>query len=248
VVIAVIGVLIALLLPAVQMVREAARRASCLNNLKQIGLGLQAYHGTWRAFPPGCVNWRPPGSLKNERQLAWSLFLLPFVEQRPLYDQVDVNSAFDSLVNQPAAANVLPLYICPSSQRIGERVLGRGACDYGGIYGERITSPNSPPKGCMLFDRAVSIPMIRDGTSQTLIISEDSHWVDGQWINGRNVFDQAFAINRAPAYENDIRSEHPGGANGLLTDGSARFLTETMELRILAGLCTRAGNEAFGEF
>jgi len=95
----------------------------------------------------------------------------------------------------------------------------------------------------MLYTRAISIADIRDGTSNTLIVSEDSAWGDGQWINGLNVFDQAYPINRAPAFENDIRSEHPGGAFGLFCDGSVRFLTETMELETLAAICTRAGGE-----
>ena len=63
----------------------------------------------------------------------------------------------------------------------------------------------------MLCDRSISITDIRDGTSNTLIVAEDSDFTDGQWINGLNVFDQAFAINQAPSYENDIRSKHPGG-------------------------------------
>jgi prepilin-type processing-associated H-X9-DG protein len=125
---------------------------------------------------------------------------------------------------------------------------GRGPSQYGGIFGERITSRNEPPKGVMLYDRAIKAVEIRDGLSQTLAISEDSNFKDGQWINARNVFDQAFAINDAPKYENDIRSEHPGGANGLFCDGSTRFLRETMDLKTLAAICTRAGGEVVTDF
>jgi prepilin-type processing-associated H-X9-DG protein len=95
----------------------------------------------------------------------------------------------------------------------------------------------------MLFDESVAIDDIVDGTSHTVIIAEDSRFPDGQWINGRNIFDQAFAINAAPDWENDIRSEHAGGANGVLADGSVRFLTESIDVRVLAALCTRAGRE-----
>jgi hypothetical protein len=100
----------------------------------------------------------------------------------------------------------------------------------------------------MLYDRAIRLEHIKDGASRTLIVAEDSAWPDGQWINGRNLFDQAFPINRAPPFENDIRSNHPGGAHATLADGSARFLNETIDLRVLAALCTRAGGEATGDF
>lgn len=242
VVIGIIGMLVALLLPAVQAAREAARRASCLNNLRQMGIGLHSYHDALGTFPPGGIEpWTP---LKpNGRQLAWSVFLLPYVEQKPLYDRLDTSKAYDAPENSAAAATVLSIYVCPSVPGGKKLQSGRGPSRYGGIYGERISSPNSPPKGVMLYDRAISIAEISDGTSFTLAVSEDSDFTDGQWINARNVFDQAFAINKAPAFENDIRSKHPGGANALFCDGSARFLAETMDLKPLAAICTRALGE-----
>ena len=247
VVIAVIGILIALLLPAVQSARAAARRMSCNNNLRQMGIGLHNYHSAARCFPPGGIEPRtflqPAG-----RQLAWSVFLLPYTEQQPLYGKIDTGKAFDAPENAEAAGTLLPMYVCPSVPDGDRLVDQRGPCHYGGIYGERITSPNNPPKGTMLYDQAISIRDIHDGTSNTLAISEDSGFRDGQWINARNVFDQAFPINKAPSFENDIRSEHAGGANGLFADGSARFLQETMALEILAAICTRQGGEIVGNF
>jgi prepilin-type N-terminal cleavage/methylation domain-containing protein/prepilin-type processing-associated H-X9-DG protein len=247
VVIAIIGVLLALLLPAVQMAREAARRMACNNNLRQTGIGLHNYHAAEGCFPPGGIE---PRSYKwpTGRHLAWSVFLLPYVEQEPLYDRLDLGKAFDAPENAAAARTILAVYICPSVPQGDRLVVGRGPCQYGGIYGERITGPNNPPKGTMLYDRVVSVRDIRDGTSTTLAISEDSGFRDGQWINAGNVFDQAFAINAAPAFENDIRSEHPGGANALFADGSARFLWETMAMETLAAICTREGGEIVSQF
>jgi prepilin-type N-terminal cleavage/methylation domain-containing protein len=247
VVIAVIGVLVALLLPAVLAARSAARTATCLQHLRQIGLGLQAYHAPWKSFPPGGIEWRTGDDTKR-RQLAWSAFLLPFVEQQALYETLDLSQAFDAPANAAGAATVLEVYLCPSAEREGPRVEGRGACDYGGIFGERISGPNQPPKGTMLYDRAIRLEHIKDGASRTLIVAEDSAWPDGQWINGRNLFDQAFPINKAPPFENDIRSHHAGGAQAVLADGSARFLSEAVDLRVLAALCTRAGGESTGDF
>jgi prepilin-type N-terminal cleavage/methylation domain-containing protein/prepilin-type processing-associated H-X9-DG protein len=246
VVIAIMAVVVGLLLAAVQAAREAARRSQCSNNLRQIGIALHNYHANHRCFPPGGIEPRP--LWPQGRQFAWSAYLLPFIEQEPLSGQIDFSVPFDDPANDAPAAVVLPIYLCPSTPRDSPRHRGRGACDYGGIYGERITSPNEPPKGVMLYDRSIRIRDILDGTSTTLAISEDADFPDGQWINGRNVFDQAFPINRAPAFENDIRSLHPGGANGLFSDGSAVFLSESMDLQTLAAICTRAGHEVVPDF
>jgi prepilin-type N-terminal cleavage/methylation domain-containing protein len=247
VVIGIVGVLVALLLPAIQASREASRRTICANNLRQIGIGLSAYHAAHRQFPVGCVEWRPPSD-PSRRQLAWSAYLLPFIEESALADMLDLSRPFDSPQNAAPAATVLPVYLCPSSPRLAPVVEGRGACDYGGIYGERISSPNDPPKGTMLIDAVVNLRRVRDGAAKTLIVAEDSRFSDGQWINGRNIFDQAFAINAAPPYENDIRSEHAGGAQAVMVDGSVHFFAETIELKTLAALCTRAGGEVLGVF
>ncbi len=66
---------------------------------------------------------------------------------------------------------------------------------------------------------------------------------DGQWINGNNVFEQAYAINSAPSFDNDIMSPHLAGANGLFVNGSVRFLINELDLTTLAAICTRAGGE-----
>ena len=247
VVIAIIGILIGILLPAVQAVREAARRTQCANNLKQIGLALHNHHAAKQEFPIGTVEWRPSND-SSKRQLAWSVFLLPYLEQQNVFDQLDLMQAFDAADNAIGASTVLSVYLCPSSIREDDQPEGRGACDFGGIFGERITSPNNPPKGVMLIDRAISIRDIKDGTSHTLIVAEDSKSPDAQWINGRNIFDQAFPINQAPAFENDIRSEHPGGADGVFCDGSVRFLSESLDDELLAAICTRALGEVVSGF
>ena len=90
VVIAIIGILVALLLPAIQAAREAARRTQCVNNLKQIGLGLQNYHDTYKTFPPGILYWQPGGGANQ--MWGWSALILPQVEQTQLHDQMGVTT------------------------------------------------------------------------------------------------------------------------------------------------------------
>jgi len=249
VVITIIGILMSIIVPAVNGARESGRRSACSNNLHQIGTALQAYHEAEGNFPPGGIELRI-GYFSQEddppRQIAWSAFLLPHLEQTNLYKKIDFQRGYDDSANAEAASVVLPFYLCPSAGEPGRQHEGRGAIDYGGIFGERITSPNNPPKGTMLYDKTISTAHIHDGTSTTLIVSEDSNWADGQWINGRNVFDQAYAINYVPpggALENEIRSNHPGGACAVYCDGHVAFLKETVENEVLAAICTRAGGE-----
>ncbi len=247
VVMAIVAVLVGLLLPAVQRVRGTAAATACKNNLRQIGLALTQFHYYRGKFPVGCTEWRP--TLNGpQKQLAWSAYLLPFIEQQNVFERIDFTKPFDHAANAPAAAAVISTYICPSCRRTEPLVSGRGASDYGGMFGERITSANDPPKGILIHDRAWRIADVIDGTSHTIIVGEDSRFSDGQWINGRNLFDQAFAINKAPAFENDLRSDHPGGAHAAFADGSVHFLRESLALKTLAALCTRAGNEVIGEF
>ncbi|HBO43058.1 MAG TPA: prepilin-type cleavage/methylation domain-containing protein [Planctomycetaceae bacterium] len=242
VVTAILGTLVALLLPAVQAAREAARRIACANNLRQVGVGLLHYHDGYGTFPPGCVEHR--SFVRGGRQLAWSALLLPFLEQESIYAMLDVNQGFDSPANKAGAAHVLAVYVCPTNPRESMHVDGRAVCDYGGIFGQRLVSGSGFANGTMLYDSPVSIGDITDGTSTTLVVAEDGLSGDMQWINGLNVFQQAFPINRAPRGENEIRSLHGGGgAHGLFGDGTVRFLAETIDITVLAAICTRAGGE-----
>lgn len=123
VVIAIIGILIALLLPAVQAAREAARRSQCSNNLKQMGIAFHNYHDTFGVFPPNAIRGGDGDNAPYQATL-WSGFLLPFMEQKPLWDKIvghgfDINWA-DNGVNEAVAATKLTAYQCPSSIEAGE--------------------------------------------------------------------------------------------------------------------------------
>src|SRR4051812_21952005 len=108
VVIAIIAILIGLLLPAVQKVREAAARAKCLNNLKQLGIGLHAYHDALNGFPTAG---------DTSTQLSWHVYVLPYIEQDPLFKQFSMASgSYDAVgKNDPNGQVRVPIYLSPSS-------------------------------------------------------------------------------------------------------------------------------------
>ena len=115
VVIAIIGILVALLLPAVQQAREAARRTQCLNNLKQIGIGMHSYHGTYKSFPPGLVfdhsvsNWVSAAHRSN-----WAISLLPYIERSALYQRYDHEVDNSGPENKFVREQRVATYACPS--------------------------------------------------------------------------------------------------------------------------------------
>jgi prepilin-type N-terminal cleavage/methylation domain-containing protein/prepilin-type processing-associated H-X9-DG protein len=118
VVIAIIAILIGLLLPAVQKVREAAARLQCTNNLKQIGLALHAYHDALKRFPPGYIdgNTDPNSTPDNDvgPGWGWATFLLPYIEQDNLYKQINLNVGIGVGPNVAVSQAPLVIYQCPS--------------------------------------------------------------------------------------------------------------------------------------
>ena len=126
VVIAIIGVLVALLLPAIQAARESARRSSCSNNLRQIGIGILNFEGAKKHFPPG--EWKPPGAVASGG-LAWSAWFLPYIEEKAIFDQMDLKTDMRQPPNWQAdltgpVNQIISVYLCPSMaqhQRVREQ-------------------------------------------------------------------------------------------------------------------------------
>src|SRR5262249_29687227 len=117
VVIAIIAVLIGLLLPAVQKVREAANRMKCSNNLKNLGLALHSYHDAHGKFPPGQVMGPlPEAGVTRAVNHGWGPFVLPFIEQQPLADQYHLEVDTSDRLNQPVVTIPLKIFQCPSAE------------------------------------------------------------------------------------------------------------------------------------
>jgi prepilin-type N-terminal cleavage/methylation domain-containing protein len=252
VVAAIVSALTALMLPAVQSAREGARRSHCQNNLREIGLALQAYHSSFGVFPIGCLEKRT-AKKPTARQLAWSAAVLPQLEQQSLWNEIDFTAAYDSPRNASAAGTTIQVYLCPSTERLapgrdGVEVASQAggyraaSIDYGGVYGAAQLSPSG--NGVMLFDRPVSLREVTDGASHTLILAEDSGrgWgMDGEWINGENIFDLIGEVNAHQ--HDDLWSDHPGTAMAVRCDGSVALLFESMDANILRAACTRTHDD-----
>ncbi len=190
VVIAIIAILIGLLLPAVQKVREAAARTKCENNLKQIGLALHNFESANRFFPPGGVSAAIPQlGITAARQHGWAVFLLPYLEQNALYNQYSFASHFYEPVNQAVRETQLKVMQCPStpnSNRYDDYTrsgyaLHMACGDYGpnnaissALATAGLISARKSYAGALAVNFLLTHGDIPDGTSNTIFIAENA--------------------------------------------------------------------------
>ena len=187
VVIAIIAILIGLLLPAVQKVREAAARMTCSNNLKQIGLACHNYHGALGTLPPGYNTTASyPGT---DPGWGWGAYLLPYLEQNALASQINLNQPIGS---QAAAQVVLKGVLCPSdpftpapfwvTNATGSNLCQMAPSSYAATAGDDSTEVDDPTgNGLFYRNSAVRLTDITDGTSST-VMAGDRAWADGKGV------------------------------------------------------------------
>lgn len=183
VVIAIIGILIALLLPAVQAAREAARRSQCVNNLKQLGVALQNYHDVNNSFPPmkgGTTSSYPSTPPTNYGRASGFIPLLPYIEQRALYDQIRAGGSGVPPYGPPAWSSwanwnrQVPSLLCPSDPRPAPSAGAIGETNYAFSVGDTVSSNcwASTNRGMFAQSLTVRISQVTDGTSNTIAMSE----------------------------------------------------------------------------
>ncbi len=243
VVISIIGVLIALLLPAVQAAREAARRSQCINNLKQIGLAFQNHHGAQQSFPSGGWNWSDPPTYEKGRPLTgpdqragWGFQILPYVEAQTIW-----NAGPELAIGTP-----LSLFFCPSrrsSQTVDHvdsyrppitgGVITHALCDYAASNRERT--------GVVRRFEPSNMSNVTDGTSHTLVAADKRLNIArlGEWQEDDNEGytagwneDTIRRTDRSPSPDHAgdgdgdklFGSSHSGIINAVFADGSVRTI------------------------
>ena len=298
-VITIIGILIALLLPAVQAAREAGRRIQCCSQVKQIGLALHNYNQAHNVFPSGCIvstgdppGWDPKKEAKattglQQHGTSWMLQVLPHLEQQNTYNQWDFTT--NVLGNASVAQIDIPLFYCPT-RRTGIRsddmwhllmmnIWTGGGNDYGGCIGsgngwtndskKLFSAPRSttPPDtehwlypsrvGIFQPNTSMGFSSIRDGTSNTIMIGELQRFInppsgyacqDGWAVGGVATLFTTNDHEEDGIYQtggmNNLffespGSDHPGGANFGMADGSVHFIANginTLLFRYLGGM------------
>jgi len=214
--ISMLGILVGLLLPAVNSAREAGRRTQCMNNLRQIGLAMVNYMSTHNVFPPAATV-----SPDGEPLLSWRVLVLPYLDQQALYEKFKLDEPWDSPNNKPLVARMPGVFRC----------LDQPLTDTDKTIYQVLTGPGT------LFEMArwIKPNAVTDGFSNTLMVVESNEPIP--WTQpGDLKFTPGTPIQ-------GLGSGHPGGFNATFADGAVRFLPNSIAPGALEALATRNGNE-----
>ncbi len=271
VVIAIIAILIGLLLPAVQKVREAANRIQCQNNLKQLGLGLANFEN---------VNGYFLTSYSANGEHSWTPYMLPYIEQQNLYSLYNFNFIWSGPENRAAISTPIKILLCPStaSKRTSFAYPAAAQTDYApidSVIEEAVTAGwvVIPQNNLLAVMNSGSyppakVPYVTDGLSNSITFGEDAGrpalWRtageisptgqdDGSWGDPDNEYAlHTFKSDGSTSYgpcpinctnDNELFSFHPAGVNVVFADGSVHFLNRNINSSIVGALITRANAE-----
>ncbi|MEM9585890.1 MAG: DUF1559 domain-containing protein [Planctomycetota bacterium] len=212
------GILLGLLLPAVQSAREAARRMACSNNLKQIGLAFHNYHAAYGSLPPAYTVDETGQPLHS-----WRTLLLPYMGQQTLYSQIDLSKPWNDPVHYQLSQTVIPEYTCPSVP------MNPGMTTYLAVVDS---------SGVMMGSNSVRFRDISDGTSNTLLVVEGNPQDAVNWMSPADTTLSVF-VNRQPSQGGG----HPGGGHILMCDAAVQFLSDSADRELREAMVTRDGGD-----
>jgi hypothetical protein len=216
-------VVIALFIPAPRRGREASRRTQCKNNLKQIGLALHNYHDIYGAFPPAYTV-----DSTGKRVHSWRTLILPFVDQAPLYEKIDLSKAWDDPVNADAAKAQVHAYHCPTAP--GPNI----NTSYMVIIGVDTCFPGAVSR---------TLGEVKDGAANTMMVVEVDSEKSIPWMSPMDV-DEQFILSVVPK----SKSSHVGGLHALLADGTVRFISSNLDVKTRHSLMTIDAGDTVGDF
>lgn len=269
VVIAIIGVMVGLLLPAVQAAREAARRMSCSNNLAQLGLAAHNYEFSMEHLPSGVIN--PDGPIRSEpigQHVSYLVQLLRYVEQQGIADHFDIEAGAYADVNAAVRAQTISTFHCPSSPWMMNDDGSAALTNYAGCHHHDEGAIAADNTGLLFLNSKVRFGEIYDGSSNTILIGEMLPYADSLgWVSGtratlRNTgtLINALKVHRGgrlglelpddvdPLWVGGFASHHPGGAQFCFADGSVRFLSESIDPELYQNLGHRADGAMMGGY
>ena len=258
VVIAIIGIMIGMSLPAVQAMRELARRSRCEQNLVQISLGLSGYNMTHGHYPIGTQDKTAPiASEPKGFHHNWAAAILPMLDAEVVYAAIDQNVSVYAKQNASVRELRIPTFICPSASGIRYN-----ATCYSGVTGSVETPIDTTNNGTFILNRAMTDRDITDGLGYTLFIgemlssyNEDLGWMSGTRASLRDAGhrinaelarirgDQTNATPITPAYVGGFASDHPNGAHLLLGSGEYMFRSNSMDEAVLQQMANRSDGE-----
>jgi hypothetical protein len=222
-VIGIVGVLIALFLPMRRSARPAAHRIQCANNLKQIAIALSSYEEQYGALPPAHTV-----DAKGRPLHSWRTLILPFMEQEPLYQKIDLSKPWDDPANKVAFDVSVSAYSCPSANL---------------SLTDTVYMVVAVPGGCFKPTEPRKLSEIADGQDSTLMVMEVDEKQAVHWMSPTDSID----LNRLKP-DSGVRFPHQNGFQAVFVDGTVHYLRADLKPEILRALITIDGKDVVGDY
>ena len=249
VVMAIIGMMIGMMLPAVGAMREAARRATCQSRLARLGIALQKYEAGYGTLPPGTTE--PKGPIHNVPQgiqLSWTVRLLPYLDEGATLKQLDLAAGAYAAKNAAVRGLRIAAFVCPSQRSV--RQTATPASNYAGCHHEVEAPIAEDNHGVLFLNSRISARDVTDGVEHTIYLGEkqtaadDLGWMSGTRATLRNTGTPIGQTDEeqppSDLFVGGFGACHPAGANFLFGDVAVRFISPAIDREIYRQLGHRA--------